>query len=212
MGLTVCAISDTHNKHNSLNIPQCDLLLHAGDFSRHGSIAETKAFLEWFSAQPARYKVFISGNHDFLDEISPSSFKDIIKEYPGVTYLRDEMIEIEGIKIWGRPWTPEFFGWAFMADRKSPKMLSTLSVVPSGIDILLTHGPAYGILDHTSRGEDVGCKDLLNELERILPKYMIFGHIHHSSGVKTVRNTTHINAAVLNDSYILNFKPRMFAI
>lgn len=210
--LTICAISDTHNNHDKLVLPESDILLHAGDFSGLGTLRETKAFMEWFSNQKAKHKIFISGNHDFLDQNDPGLFKILLEEYPNIKYLRDEMVTVEGIKIWGRPWTPEFNGWAFMADPQSPKMLSSLSIVPTGVDILLTHGPAFEILDMMNQGNKVGCQDLLNELERIQPRYMVFGHIHHSSGVRTVGNTTHINAAVLNDDYKLSFKPRMFAI
>lgn len=205
--LNICAISDTHTKHEGLVIPACDILLHAGDFSGIGRISEVKNFLEWFSKQSAKHKIFISGNHDMMDQDNPSLFKEILKEYPGVTYLRDEMIEIEGIKIYGRPWTPEFYDWAFMKPRLSPSMDSTLSIIPSEVDILLTHGPAYGILDMTSRGERVGCEDMLFHLDRIKCKAVICGHIHHSSGTKLVNNILHINAAVLNDEYKQAFKP-----
>lgn len=209
--MKICAISDTHGKHDKLKISECDILLHAGDFTGSGQVWETKSFLEWFSKQDAKYKIFCSGNHDFLDEENPRMFKLMLDEYPDITYLRDEMVEVEGLKIYGRPWTPTFYNWAFMADRGSPKMASTLSIIPSKIDILLTHGPAKGILDSV-RGEQVGCEDLLNELERIQPKYMIFGHIHEESGEKEVNGIKHINASVLNDFYRLKFIPKVFTI
>ena len=74
-----------------------------------------------------------------------------------------------------------------MADRGSPKMLSTLKVIPKNIDILLTHGPAYGILDEVN-GEHVGCEDLLNELDTICPKVLVCGHLHSAHGIKEVNN------------------------
>lgn len=205
-----CAISDSHNKHESIIVPPCDVLLHAGDFSGMGQIHEIKAFLEWFNKQPAKHKIFISGNHDFLDESMPAMFKSIVEEYPGVTYLRDEMVEIEGIKIYGRPWVPRYYDWAFMCDKGSPKMLSTLSIVPK-CDILLTHGPAYGINDEVN-GEHVGCEDLLNELERIQPQVLVAGHLHSAHGDKIVNGIRHINAAVLNDRYKLTFTPVQFSL
>lgn len=209
---TICCISDTHSQHSLLTIPKCDILLHGGDFSRMGSVGDTKAFMEWFSKQPATHKIFISGNHDFLDQREPVLFKELLREFPDIKYLRDEGCEVEGLNIWGRPWVPEFCGWAFMADPGSPKMLSSLSIIPSNVDILLTHGPARGILDNTKRGEKVGCEDLLNELERIKPKYMVFGHIHESSGYLEVNNTTHINASTLNEHYQFKNKPIIIEI
>ena len=97
------AISDTHNQHSKVIIEPTDVLLHAGDYTSIGRIHEVKDFLEWFSIQPAKHKIFISGNHDFLDYETPSLFKEILKEYPNIIYLRDELIEIEGISIWGVP-------------------------------------------------------------------------------------------------------------
>ena len=40
-------ISDTHNKHRSLRIPDGDVLLHCGDFTNSGRIAEIVDFNSW---------------------------------------------------------------------------------------------------------------------------------------------------------------------
>lgn len=204
------AISDTHCKHNVINIEPTDVLLHAGDFTGSGSISETKNFMHWFNEQPAKHKIFISGNHDFLDQDYPNLFKEMLKEYPGITYLKDEGTEIDGIKIWGRPWTPEFNSWAFSCPRGSPKMTSTLTVIPHGTHILLTHGPAAGILDKTITGESVGCNDLLEELAVIQPKIVVCGHIHQSSGVLDKDGIKYINASMLDDRYKMVFQPKTF--
>lgn len=209
--MKITCISDTHNRHSEILIEPTDILLHAGDFSGQGTIAETKSFMDWFSKQPAKHKIFISGNHDWLDYENPSLFKEMLKEYPDIIYLKDEMVEVEGLKIWGRPVTPEFCGWAFMADRGSPKMLSTLYIIPKDIDILLTHGPAFGINDEVNE-DHVGCEDLLNELDRIKPKILVCGHLHSAHNIKEVNGTKHINAAMLNDRYKLVFSPTIFEL
>ena len=211
MSFKVCCISDTHNNHVKLTIPECDILIHCGDFSGIGTLQETKSFLEWFSKQPSKHKCFISGNHDFLDYNEPSMFKELVKEYPNITYLRDEMVEIEGLKIFGHPWTPTFYDWAFMLDRGSPKMIKSVEIIPSNIDILISHGPVYGILDEVN-GEHVGCGDLLNELERIKPKILVCGHLHSAHGIKEINGTKYINCAVLNDQYTMSFKPTIFKL
>lgn len=46
------------------------------------------------------------------------------------------------------------------------------------MDLLLTHGPPFGILDTNRKGEHSGSKALLNLVERVKPKVHIFGHIH----------------------------------
>ena len=204
----IICISDTHTKHDKLIIDSCDILIHAGDFSFMGRPQETTNFLKWFESQPATHRIFISGNHDFMDQNEPALFQALLEQHaPTSIYLRNEGCEVKGIKIWGRPITPTFFDWAFMADPGSPMMLSSLSIIPSDTDILINHGPAHGILDRTKSGENVGCKDLKNELERLKLKYHIFGHIHESPGQVKVADVTHVNASVLNERYINANKP-----
>ena len=69
-------------------------------------------------------------------------------------------------------------------------------------DILITHGPPYDIGDLTVCGVKAGCPDLRKIiLEKIKPKYHIFGHIHEGRGKYVVENTTFINASSLNYKY-----------
>lgn len=206
--MVICCISDTHQQHSLLNIPDCDVVVHAGDFTRIGSIADTKSFMVWFENLPAKHKIFCSGNHDFLDYRDPVLFKEVLKEYPGITYLRDEGVTISGLKFWGRPWTPTFGSWAFMADPATPKMLKTLSIIPADTDVLLTHGPAFGLLDKLSYGASVGCQDLLLELPRFKQlKALISGHIHEAYGHVNLNGIHYVNASVLNAQYCLANKP-----
>lgn len=210
--LKISCISDTHCNHSKLVIEPCNILLHAGDYSSMGRISETKAFLEWFSNQPATHKIFIDGNHDGLSQDNPSIFDSLLEEYPGVTYLRNEMAIVEGLKIWGRAITPTFGNWWHMADRGSPMMKSSLEIIPEGIDILLTHGPALGILDRTAHGHNAGCEDMLLELQRIKPRFVVFGHIHEAVGNVIIDGIRYINAAVLNERYRLQNKPTVIEL
>lgn len=78
--------------------------------------------------------------------------------------------------------------------------------------MVITHGPPKDIGDKTDRGLAVGDLDLRRELlERVKPKFHIFGHIHEGYGVKVfnrqkvteVDGTTFINAS----SSTVNYKP-----
>lgn len=62
--VTVVCISDTHGTQPPL--PDGDLLLHAGDFTRWGTFRELQAHLTWLAQQPHKHKVVIAGNHDLL--------------------------------------------------------------------------------------------------------------------------------------------------
>jgi len=201
----ICVLSDTHNQHKLFPITPCDIAIHCGDFSSMGYLHECKAFLEWFSVQPAKHRIFISGNHDSVVPFEqPILFREIVKEYPGVTYLENEGITVEGLKFWGRAMTPTFNDWAFMADPGSPKMVSSLDIIPTDTDVLITHGPPYQILDNTEDNQQVGCKDMRYWLENGVrkPRLIVCGHIHHGRGVHLYGDkTTIVNAAVLNDWY-----------
>ncbi|MDQ6609943.1 MAG: metallophosphatase domain-containing protein, partial [Bacteroidota bacterium] len=113
------AISDTHCRHRNVKLPKGDVLLHAGDISYRSDKREIEDFLDWFGKLPYPYKVFIAGNHDFfLEKASPLIVKSLLPET--VYYLKDEEIIINGIKIWGSPYTPWFYRWAFNKQRGQP--------------------------------------------------------------------------------------------
>lgn len=190
----VC-ISDTHNTTDSLppqSIPDGDVLLHAGDFTRVGKPEEVNHFCKFLQSLPHKHKVVIAGNHDLtLDEASydetwhrfqhPRRYNtdDVRAKIKSVcTYLEDDMVEIEGISIYGSPWQPWFYDWAFNLARGEP-CDQKWADIPQGVDVLMTHGPCVGHGDLCTNGERSGCVDLLYQVQtRIKPKYHVFGHIH----------------------------------
>lgn len=201
--MKITFISDTHGKHDQITdaLPKdTDLLIHAGDLSSMGRVNELEDFLQWYDALPIPKKVFIVGNHDFLAEKNPGLFQKILQKYPDLIYLENTAITIDGIKIWGSPVTPFFFNWAFNEER-GEAIKKFWEVIPDDVDILVTHGPPLGYGDRTDRGELVGCKDLLEIVEKIKPKYHTFGHIHEGYGMYQNDATTFINASVLNLRY-----------
>ena len=199
--MRIVAISDTHNRHQSLVLPEGDMLIHAGDVSSQGKQSQVEDFLKWFSKQDFKYKIFIAGNHDFFFERMPEDYiKSLIPK--NVIYLNDSGVEIEGIKIWGSPVQPWFYDWAFNRQRGSD-ILKHWDLIPRDTDILITHGPAKGILDKTIHNVETGCEDLLNTIREIRPKYFIFGHIHEAYGMVEKNATTFINASVLDVHYQL---------
>lgn len=197
----IVCISDTHGQHSKLEVPMGDLLLHAGDVSRRGSKKEIVGFLDWFGALPHPHKIFIAGNHDFyFQDESPTEIEKIIPN--NVIYLNDSGVEINGIKIWGSPVQPWFYDWAFNRQRGA-EIDKHWQLIPSDTDILITHGPAFGFLDETSRGEQVGCEELTKKIESIKPSIFLCGHIHEAYGERTEGGVHYINASVLNLQYQL---------
>lgn len=204
-------ISDTHGKHDLItkDLPGGDIIIHAGDVSNVGKSNEIYDFLNWFSTLPYKHKVFIAGNHDFGFEI----MNQIAPEYEelGVTYLMDRMVEIDGLKIYGSPWQPRFYDWAFNVNR-GEAIAKKWEKIPENLDILITHGPPFGILDDTIHGQRVGCEDLYMKVIKVKPKYHIFGHIHYGYGMKIMEDTTYINASSLGERYEYRNKPFLIHI
>jgi Icc-related predicted phosphoesterase len=194
----IVCISDTHAGHQELVIPECDILIHAGDFSDVGRRHQVEDFLFWFGMQPATHKVYIAGNHDMTYESHRSFKEEMIVKFPKVHYLEDSGITLEGLKIYGSPWQPRFFDWAFNLDRGNA-IAAKWKKIPDDTQVLITHGPPYGILDEIDY-QQVGCWDLMNRITQLKElKLHVFGHIHPPRGVTTSRGVTFVNAAICND-------------
>jgi Icc-related predicted phosphoesterase len=207
--MKICCISDTHNKHNDIHVPECDLLIHAGDFTLKGSAGEIQAFNIWLGQQTqAKQKVIIAGNHDLLFEDHNRLATEMITN---AIYLQDSGATVNGYKFWGTPWTPRFHDWAFNQDR-GLSIRRFYDLIPEDTDILITHGPAYMIGDTTRIGDRAGCEDLYEYIEKIKPKLHIFGHIHEGYGLYPIQDTIHVNASSLNVAYQPTNKPLVFNI
>lgn len=186
-------LSDTHNQHERLVMPPGDILVHAGDATVRGRPQEVIKFLDWFEAQPYRYKIFIAGNHDFLFEQDPYLAQAFTVQR-NMIYLLDDAIELEGVNFYGSPWQPEFCNWAFNLPR-GDALKRKWAKIPDNTDVLITHGPPAGILDMVAAGEHVGCEDLLHRVREIAPKIHVFGHIHEAYGLYREGKTLFVNAA-----------------
>ncbi len=88
--MRIVCLSDTHNHHDRVLVPDGDLVVHCGDSTRRGTEKEIRRFAKWFAALPHRHKIVISGNHDFDFERNPAGRTWIT----GATYLQDEGVEI----------------------------------------------------------------------------------------------------------------------
>ncbi len=174
-------ISDTHGRHEELKLPPGDLLIHAGDFSSGHSWEELQAFADWFQQQPHRHKVLIAGNHDLLFEDEPQAARALFAEQSH--YLQDSSVTLEGLTLYGSPWTPRFFDYAFMGAR-GQEMQAQWQAIPESTQLLITHGPPFGLADLTATGVHAGCEALAQRLPRLPDlRLHLFGHIHEGYGV-----------------------------
>lgn len=206
--MKIICISDTHEKHKKLSLPEGDMLIHAGDATYLGEKQYIESFSAWLNKQPHKYKIWVPGNHDKLFERDEAAGLKALKLYcSDVIYLNDSGIEIEGIKIWGSPVQPPFMSWAF--NRDSTEIKKSWDKIPLDTDILITHGPPARRLDKSSPKNytGYGCPLLLDKVKEVKPKLHVFGHIHGGSGILEKDGTVFINASVLDEAYLLSHYP-----
>ena len=215
--MRITFISDTHSKHNQIQLPGGDLLIHAGDIMTSGySRYEVFDFIKWFDSQNYDTKIFIAGNHDRLFEDDKDCINSLMQEFTNIKYLQDRGIQIgedwdeNKFKVWGSPWQPEFYNWAFNLPRMGWELGQKWTDIPENTDILVTHGPPQGHLDTSGapyNKPNLGCELLRVRVDEIKPKIHVFGHIHGGYGYKFHNGTHFINASVLNESYAVVNKP-----
>ncbi len=196
----VVMVSDTHDKHSKLfNMPKGDILIMSGDMTFHGEEAELERLNDWLDAQDYDHKVIIPGNHDLTFE---SRWDWACSKVPAAdAILNQELYDADGLKIWGEPRQPWFYDWAFNVSRDQMKK-QCWDKVPDDIDILISHGPPWGVGDVTSRGSaHVGCVALREYILERGPRLVVCGHIHPGYGIHILGNTVVVNASVCNERY-----------
>lgn len=200
--MKIIATSDTHGELPE--IPECDLFLHAGDVCPiEGSHDEHVQqnwlkghFRPWLEQIPARDIVWIGGNHDFGCE--SGSFKHLVKNFPG-HYLLEESVEVQGMTIFGMPWTPNLMNWAFYASDRAWGWLG--ENIPTDTDIVLLHSPPSGLMLDGGHPEWAAPYILTELTQRVQPAICVFGHIHEGYGEIKVRGTHYANVSYLDEFY-----------
>ena len=167
----VVVVSDTHNNHRKLCIPEGDIFIHCGDLTNRGSAPELADVNEWLGQLPHPHKLVICGNMDQRLESQPS--RDARARFlPNSTYLEDEAVEVAGLRVYGSPYTPHFCGSFQLATELDAD--SKWPAIPGDLDILVTHGPPLGILD-TVGDHHAGCPQLLKRVQMVQPQYHFLG-------------------------------------
>jgi Icc-related predicted phosphoesterase len=195
----IVCLSDTHNRQGKFEVPEGDILVHAGDLTGRGTLPEVASAMEWLTSLPHRDKIVVAGNHDFLFERENALARSLVA---GAHYLEDSAVTVRELTVWGSPWQPWFMDWAFNLPRGTA-LREKWAAIPEGIDILVTHGPPMGTLDRTDRGDEAGCEELRDRLAamREPPRLHVFGHIHEGHGVVRSPATISVNAAICDVAY-----------
>ena len=185
--MIITVISDTHGKHNEItqDLPGGNLLLHSGDISSMGYQHEVQQFCKWFNnVENYDHKIFIAGNHDWGFQNNVEKIMEIVNSYKTVTYIQDETVSVgddeKMVNVYGSPWQPEFYNWAFNLPKNGNELAAKWDAIPDNTDILITHGPAFGVLDTVAgkMWDNLGCQLLTDKIKTIKPKIHLCGHIH----------------------------------
>lgn len=198
--MKIVCISDTHQHHKKIKVPECDMIIHAGDFTYHGELDEVSKFLDWYGDQKAKYKLLICGNHEVEISKQPFQLLQQMCENRGINILNNTHMIIEGLTIFGSPNSNKFgHGWAYNSTEEELENIYN-SILPN-TDIIITHGPAYGNLDKCPGG-NVGSKALkkrISELENL--KLHVTGHVHESRGTLYKDGLLTVNASICGIPY-----------
>jgi len=194
--IRIVLISDTHNRHRTLQMPEGDILIHAGDFTNNGKEKEIKDFDTWLASLDYQHKILVPGNHDTGTEekalLRDASQREKqgeglqVTEVTSATVLRGELVQVMGLKIFGLPDTLDPYNllwWAYKADTED-EMKERAAGISSGVDLLISHSPPWGVGDTCHDGKRAGSHGLR---EVVLganqpPKLWAFGHIHECGG------------------------------
>jgi ser/thr protein phosphatase family protein len=164
-----------------------------------GTEQEAIDFLYWFCDLPYKHKIFICGNHD--DCLYGANIDGLDDN---VHYLCNSGIEIDGLKFYGVP--------MFMGDCITDRQSRNYARIPADTDILITHCPAYGILDFDD-GINYGSEEILERLPSFPNlKAHLFGHIHAQHGILEQNGVTFSNGAIMNADYTDLSSPNLIDI
>ncbi|MFA5599139.1 MAG: metallophosphatase domain-containing protein [Phenylobacterium sp.] len=203
--MKIVFISDLHSQLD-FKVPPCDVLCICGDITYHYTAVRqlewiNSTFKLWMEKVSAKYIVIIPGNHD-------AAFKHLensrIANIPW-NLLINQTIEIDGVKFWGSPYTPYFARIAF--EETEDGLRKIYEAIPKDTDIILSHGPPFGIGDLNFHNEHCGSDALYDAVMKIKPKIVAYGHIHQDHGIRERDGIKFINCSLLDDDYRMVFEP-----
>lgn len=226
--LRIVHISDTHNCHQNVAVPDGDMVVHTGDFTNYGLEYEVDQFFKWWNSLYHPFKILVPGNHDMCADVTRSHtgkiepwYEKILNNYTNKLpylnhYLLHKSCKIWGINFFGSPYIPSskekvYHRFGFTKNRS--EVGSQWSDIPKDTDILVTHGGPFGRQDFAMTpmyGGPAGCERLRFQVEVVRPKLHLFGHIHEAHGTCFDDHTTYSNASMIDSGYNIVNRAKVF--
>ena len=187
--MRILAIADEESKYlwdyfEKSKLEGIDLIISCGDLD-----PRYLSFLATFTSAPVLY---VHGNHDTKYAKVPPD---------GCICIEDKIFVYKGVRILGLGGSMRYHGGEHQytegeMKRRVAKLWFQLAR-RRGIDILVTHAPAYELND----GRDLphqGFRVFLTLLEKYKPKFFIHGHVHMAYGRKHKRYDKYQDTHVIN--------------
>ena len=161
-----------------------DLILACGDLK--------KRYLEFIVTLASCPVLYVRGNHDESYKTDPPE---------GCICIEDQIYVHNGIRILGLGGCQKYKeGMNFYTEKEMQKREGRLWLQfrkHKGIDILLTHAPAYQLndMEHLTHR---GFQCFINIMEKYQPKYFIHGHVHKNYGRDIPQKSKYGETIVIN--------------
>lgn len=178
--MKIVAVSDLHSNKDlywKLWKKSGDILIIAGDLTHLGRELEMTSALDQIQTMNFKHKIIVFGNHE--TEANYDYYKE---KYPDIIFLNNEIIEVEGLKIYGSPYCQRFCSWAFPYDTQEECIDRTIP--KEAVDIIVVHEPpSHPNLSYVFEDLDIGNEELRKYLENVDKEVMIItAHCHECGG------------------------------
>ena len=188
--MRILAISDVEAKglwdyFDKRRLEGVDLILSCGDLA-----PEYLSFLATFTPAPVLY---VHGNHDDRYAANPPN-NCICVENRIYTHQGVRVLGLGGSMRYKAEGEHQYTQWQ-MGLRSKRMTLQLLR--HKGLDILLTHAPAYRLHDGTDVAH-TGFQAFNHLLDRYRPRYFVHGHVHLNYGRENPRRWTYRDTQVIN--------------
>jgi Icc-related predicted phosphoesterase len=199
--IKVVMLSDTYGLHEQIEIPDGDILIHAGNFSPYGEHLGEKAyksFTEWFCAQPHNYKIFAPGKNDSTS----FSLREIYKMLNENTHFLHNNEFLANTTYIYATYEEKYYScqihvpvnWAEILEeqkRMIEAMKNSWDKELTHAHILITNHAPWGILD-----DNKGCQVLAEKVKQSQPNFHVFSGTYNEYGIAKIGLTTYVNASI----------------
>jgi len=167
-----------------------DVVIGAGDF---GNLRRNLDNCLQVLSEIDKVAVLVAGNNESTNELATAA-----RVWKSAHILHGNIVHLCGETFFGIgggiPITP-FGDWSYDFSEEDAQQL--LQNAPRG-GVWVSHSPPKGLVDRSSNGQSLGSSSVLDAIQRLMPRLVVCGHIHASSGKwESMGPTTIVNAGPL---------------